>query len=134
MKAPLLLFVLLGLVAGCQQFLPQQDAAVRKGMIKVSVFYPNEEGSTFDMEYYSTKHFALVSSLLGTSLKSYAIDKGVAGGNPDTPAPYLAIGHLYFDSLDDFQNSFGPNAEVITDDLPNYTNTQPIVLISEVVQ
>jgi len=86
---------------------------MKKGMIKVSALYPNGGGKTFDMEYYRNKHIPMVSSLMGAALKDIATDQGVAGGAPDAPAPYLAIGHLYFDSIADFQNAFGPNAEKI---------------------
>ena len=47
-------------------------------------------------------------------------------------APFIAIGHLIFDSVDSFQNSFGPHAEKIMADIPNYTNTQPQIQISEI--
>ena len=44
----------------------------------------------------------------------------------------MAIGHLYFDSVDAFQKSFGPNADEILGDLPKFTNTQPTIQISDV--
>ncbi|MEZ4809264.1 MAG: EthD family reductase [Allomuricauda sp.] len=113
----------------------QQTALVdKKGMVKVTILYPNSDGKTFDMDYYSNKHMPMVASLLGSSLKSYAIDKGMAGRTPDDPIPYLAIGYLYFDKLSDYQESFAPHAEKIVKDVPNYTNIQPIVQISEILQ
>lgn len=39
--------------------------------------------------------------------------------------------HLLFDSIEAFQTSFGPHAQAIENDVPNYTNTEPIVQISE---
>ena len=30
-------------------------------MIKVSVFYPNEEGKKFDMDYYLNSHIPMVN-------------------------------------------------------------------------
>jgi hypothetical protein len=35
--------------------------------------------------------------------------------------------------MESFQNSFGPNAEAIMADAPNYTNAEPTVQISEVI-
>ena len=64
--------------------------------------------------------------------KSIAAEGGVAGGAPGAPAPYIAVGHLTFDSLAAFQKSFGPHAPEILADIPNYTNTQPIIQISEI--
>ncbi len=105
-----------------------------KGMIKVSALYPNGDGNTFDMDYYCNKHVPMAKNLLGEALKELTVDKGIAGGTPNSSAPYLAIGHLYFESVADFQNAFGPQAEKIMADTPNYTNTQPIIQISEVQQ
>lgn len=103
-------------------------------MIRVSALYPNGEGNWFDMDYYCSKHVPMAKNLLGNVLKELTVDKGIAGGAPNSAAPYLAIGNLYFESVEDFQNSFGPHAEKIMADTPNYTNTQPVVQISEVQQ
>ncbi len=39
-------------------------------MIKVTVFYPYDEGKKFDMDYYCSKHIPLVQQKLGDALKS----------------------------------------------------------------
>ena len=106
---------------------------MKKGMVKVSVMYPNGEGKTFDADYYCSKHLPLVGGLLGDAVKGATAEKGLGGGTPDSPAAYAAIGNLYFDTLEAFQNSFGPNAEEIMADLPNFTNIEPVVQISEVL-
>lgn len=36
-----------------------------KQMIKVTVFYQNDEGKRFDMEYYLNKHITMVQQKLG---------------------------------------------------------------------
>ena len=106
---------------------------IKKGMIKVTLFYPNGDGKTFDIDYYANKHMPLVKSLLGESVKAIAIDKGLANGVPNTPVPYLAIGYLYFDSISSFQKALsGPASAKLEADIPNYTNCQPVVQISEV--
>ena len=106
---------------------------MKKGMIKVSVLYPNNESNKFDIEYYRTKHVNLVTSLLGDSLKGASIESGLGGGAPNSPAPFVSIANMYFDTIESFQNSFGPNADKIMGDLPNFTNIEPIIQISEVV-
>lgn len=98
-----------GLLMSCQQ--PQQQseppaeqgAAIKKGMIKVTILYPSSDTSRFDMDYYANKHMPMVARLLGDSLKTLGIDKGIAGGAPDAPLPYMAIGYLYFDKLSAYQ-------------------------------
>lgn len=85
------------------------------------------------MSYYAEKHMPMVASLFGEVLKKYAIDRGIAGRTPDDSIPYQAIGYFYFDQLSDYEKAFGPNAETILRDIPNYTDIQPIVQISEVL-
>lgn len=101
-------------------------------MIKVSVLYPNEEGKNFDMEYYCHKHIPLVQGHLGDALLNTAVEKGLGGAEPESQALYVAMGHLYFDSVEAFQSSFGPHAEEIMGDLANFTNIQPSIQVSEV--
>lgn len=103
-------------------------------MIKVTILYPNGDGKKFDMDYYANKHMPMVASLLGDSLKLFEIDRGIAGRTPTDPIPYLAIGYLYFDKLSAYQNSFRIHAEKIRNDIPNYTDIQPVVQISEVLR
>jgi uncharacterized protein (TIGR02118 family) len=48
-------------------------------VIKVSVPYPNREGSRFDMTYYCETHIPMVKVLLGPALKGVAVEQGIAG-------------------------------------------------------
>ena len=100
-------------------------------MIKVSVLYPNSAGARFDMAYYTSKHMPMVQKKVSTC-KGIAAEKGVAGGSPGSAPTYIAIGHLLFDSVEAFQSGFGPHAAEILADIPNYTNTQPVIQISEI--
>ena len=101
-------------------------------MIKVSVFYPNTAGCKFDMNYYVNQHMPMVQQKLGAACKRMAVEEGIAGGAPGAPAAYVAMGHLYFDSTDAFQTAFTPHAPAIMADIPNYTNIEPTIQISEV--
>ena len=101
-------------------------------MIKVSVLYPKTSDGSFDMKYYLEQHIPMVQSELGTALKSSSVEEGLAGGAPGEPPAFVAMGHLYFESVDAFQAAFGPHAESIMADIPNYTNLQPALQISEV--
>jgi uncharacterized protein (TIGR02118 family) len=101
-------------------------------MIKVSVFYPNTAGSTFDMAYYLKKHMPMVQQKLGGALKGASVEHGLGGAQPGSPPSYLAMGHLLFDSVEAFQTAWGPHAASIVGDVPNYTNTQPTIQVSEV--
>jgi uncharacterized protein (TIGR02118 family) len=101
-------------------------------MIKVSVLYPSDRAGKFDMDYYCTKHMPLVQRTLGTACKSMAVEQGLSGATPGSPPAYVAMGHMYFDSLAAFQAVFAPNADKLIADIPNYTDIQPIFQISEV--
>ena len=101
-------------------------------MVKVSVLYPNDEGKKFDMDYYLATHIPLVQKLLGAACTNVEVDHGIAGGTPGSKAPYLVIGHLFFNTVEDFLSSFGPHANAIMSDIPNYTDTTPIIQINEI--
>jgi uncharacterized protein (TIGR02118 family) len=101
-------------------------------MIKVSVFYPAGENKKFDMEYYCKRHMPLVQQKVGAACKSMAVEQGLAGGAPGAPPTYAAMGHLYFESLAAFEAAFLPHAQELLADVPNYTNIQPVIQISEV--
>ncbi|OUR63085.1 ethyl tert-butyl ether degradation protein EthD [Colwellia sp. 39_35_sub15_T18] len=101
-------------------------------MIKVSVMYPNSSDASFDIEYYCNIHMPMVAELLCGAVKGSNVDIGLAGGTPDEMASFIAMGHLIFDSVNSFQDAFGAHAEKIMADIPNYTNTQPQIQISEI--
>ena len=106
---------------------------MKKGMTKVSVMYSNGDNKTFDMDYYCNTHIPLVGELLGDALKGATVETGLGGGAPGAPAPFLGMGNMYFDSVEAFQNAFGPHAERIMSDLPNFTNCEPVIQVSEVM-
>lgn len=102
-------------------------------MVKFSIFYPNEEGKNFDMDYYVNSHIPMVMEKLGGAVKGGTVDKGLVGSDPSVPPLYAAMGHILFDSVEEFQNAIGPHMEAIMADIPNYTDIQPAVQISEVM-
>lgn len=102
-------------------------------MIKVSVFYPNSENSRFDMDYYCKSHMPMVKDRLGDACKGLAVDQGLSGGEAGSRPAFAATGHLFFESVADFQAAFGPHAEEIMGDIPNYTDIKPMIEISKIL-
>lgn len=103
-------------------------------MIRVSVLYPHKEGARFDHDYYANKHMALVRDRLGgKGLVETGIDKGIGTAVPDAPAPYVSIGWMTFNTVEEFQSAFGAHADEIMSDIPNYTDIEPQIQISEIV-
>ncbi len=94
-------------------------------MIKVSVFYPNEEGKKFDMEYHCNKHIPMVQEKFGAACMCVDVEQGLGGAEPGSRTTYIAMGHLYFDSVEAFQNAFVHHAGAIMGDIPNYTDISP---------
>lgn len=102
-------------------------------MIQVSVMYPNQDDARFDMTYYTEIHIPLVHKLAGEACRRVAVQRGIGGSQPGSKPTYLALGHLYFDSIPAFECAFGPHVEQIMADLSNFTNLTPTVQINEVV-
>ena len=95
-------------------------------MIRMSVFYPKGEGSTFDHDYYRSKHVPLCLS--SWNLEGAEIDKGVDG-------PYEAAVHFRFESPEAMQAAMGgPGTATIMGDIANYTNIGPVIQVSEIVE
>ena len=101
-------------------------------MIRVNVLYPNSPGAKFDMDYYVTRHMPMVKEKSGAACKGMTVEQGVAGGAPDAPATYIAMGHLTYDSVEAFQAVFAQHGQTFLADIPNYTNVQPIIQISDI--
>jgi len=101
-------------------------------VISVTVLYPNQEGIKFDMGYYLGKHIPMVKKLLGSALKGVTVEQGLGGGAPGSSAAYATICHLFFDSLEAFQTTFGPHAASVQADVRNYSSVTPIIQMSEV--
>ena len=99
-------------------------------MIHVQIFYP--PSSRFDMAYYCEKHMPMVQARIGAACTGFTVDAGLAGGAPGQPAPYVAVGALICSSVEAFQAGFGPHAAEILGDIPNYTDAQPVLQISEI--
>jgi uncharacterized protein (TIGR02118 family) len=102
-------------------------------MIKVDVMYPHREGARFDHAYYRDRHMPMVAEKLGDACKAWSVDKGLAGGAPGSPPPYVAKCALYFDSVEAFQSGMGRHGREIMADVPNYTDIAPVMQVSEVV-
>ena len=123
-----LIFILIS----CKTNQLQQSLIPETGMIKVSILYPNEEGKSFDMDYYEQTHMPMMATFIGKNLRFYEIDKGVAGRTASDKIPFVAIGYFYCNNLAEYNETIAKNRAAIMNDIPKYTNIQPIVQISEI--
>ena len=102
-------------------------------MFRVSVLYPSRDGARFDFDDYLQRHTPMVEGKLGAALKGISIDRGVAGLQPGTAAPFVIACHLLFDSQQAFLDAFLPHAAEITADIARYTDIQPVIWMNEVL-
>lgn len=100
-------------------------------MIRVSVLYPRTSGKRFDMEYYQQHHMHLVKEKL-TPLK-VEIDVGIPN-NQNQPSHYNAIGHMTFETMEQLVAGYGAAAQVLKADIPNYTDIEPLIQLSGIVE
>ncbi len=105
---------------------------MKEGMITVMVAYPNGEGIKFDKEYYKNTHLPMAMAKIGPALKGLMLEFGVAGGAPGSEASYVSLATMYYNTIEDFQENFGPHVGEIMADVPNFTNAEPTIQISEI--
>ncbi|MFY0992078.1 EthD family reductase [Halomonas sp. C05BenzN] len=98
-------------------------------MIEVLVMYPNRDGMRFDDDYYLGEHAALVKRLLqGYGLKFMRVDQG-----SDPKSPYCFVTHLGFEFLGAFQSAIDAVGSTLFEDIPRFTDTEPLIQVSHVV-
>ena len=101
-------------------------------MIKISILYPNS--GRFDMDYYLNKHMPRSIELLseGKGYRGVSVERGLGGASPGSPPSYVAMCHYLFDTADYFMEAFLPHAAELQGDMPNYTDIETIIQLSEV--
>jgi len=95
-------------------------------MIRVSVMYPKP--GKFDFDYYAKTHMELVHKLLGPfGLAGSEVNKGLAD------SPYIAVGHLVFNSLEEMQKGLQAHDPELAADLVNFTDIKPQFQVGEII-
>lgn len=103
-------------------------------MVRLSVMYPNGSGSSFDWDYYLGPHIELAKKLLlPRGMVRLEIDRGLGAFPPGAPAPYHAIGHLFFASVQDMESALAAAASELIADQRKYHSGESVVQICEVV-
>ena len=103
-------------------------------MIRVTALYRNSEGSRFDFDYYLNTHMQLARERLADfGMGRLEVEKGVEAMDGERPA-YICIAHVEFSDMDDVRRGLQEHADELLADVPNYTDIEPEVQISEVVE
>lgn len=101
-------------------------------MYCLTVTYPKQDGSSFDHEYYVSKHIPLCAQAFadhgfqGTVLRS---EQGAAPGASDLNHASIDI---LFDSLENTKAALKAGGKQVSEDLKNYTDVQPVMAFSAV--
>ena len=69
----------------------------------------------------------------GDALKRGEIERGLTGAEPGTKPAFRIAGHLFFESTEAMEGSLFRHMPEFLADIPNYTNIEPTVQISEVL-
>ena len=104
-------------------------------MTRISILYPNNKGSRFDIDYYIGTHMPLSIELLSGNpgFKGVCVERGLRGAGPGSDPAYIAMCHFLFDSVESFMAAFAPHVAQLQGDMSNYTDIKPIIQISEVL-
>ena len=101
-------------------------------MYCLTVTYPKHEGSSFDHEYYVSKHIPLCAQAFaghgfkGTVLRS---EQGAAPGAADLN--YASV-DILFDSPENMSAALKAGGKQVSEDLKNYTDVQPVMTFGTV--
>ncbi len=100
-------------------------------MVVVSVTYPRNSGTFFDLDYYVHKHLPMVTALLTPSgLLELELLRGM--GKPDgSPDAYQIMVLLRFTSAAEAQTCLAQHAPQIMNDIANFTDAKAVIQLNE---
>ena len=102
-------------------------------MIRIAAAYPRQKGKRFDIEYYISIHLPMVWKVFSPfGLKKIEVDRGVEKPGGGT-SPFFAIGYLYFDTLNNFQECYAAKGSEVVGNIPVYTDVIPMIQVGEVL-
>lgn len=102
-------------------------------MIKVSILYPRKPGSHFDADYYTKVHMPMAVRLLASGIVATSVEIGICGATPEQLPAFWAICGFTADSPEAFSAAFLPHAAELQGDIPNYTDVEPVIQISQLL-
>jgi uncharacterized protein (TIGR02118 family) len=99
-------------------------------MFNVLVMYPAE--GKFDLDYYMKSHMPLVDARFRPhGLAGWSVLKVSSGGG--APATYQIVTRLEFETGGGFKAAIDASGPEVMGDIPNFTDTQPLLQMGNVV-
>jgi uncharacterized protein (TIGR02118 family) len=99
-------------------------------MQRVTVLYPNKADTKFDFDYYLSRHVPWVAGLVGQKIE---VRRGISSAT-GSAAAFVCVATIFINSVEEFQAVLGKHGSQIMADIPNYTNSEPILQFDEVLQ
>jgi uncharacterized protein (TIGR02118 family) len=99
----------------------------------ITVLYANTPGVTFDFDYYLKHHATLIKRLYGDGVAKLELRRGTA--TPvGTPPLYIAVISIWIGSQKAFDAAAAEHAAKLIADVPNFTNSMPVIQIDEIIE
>lgn len=94
-------------------------------MISVQILYPKSDDTTFDMDYYISTHMPMLADAIGEACTHW----GAATPKSDD---WAGIGWAMVTSQEAFDAAMAEHGAAIMGDIPNYTNSAPELIVSDI--
>ena len=91
-------------------------------MLIVTILYPKADGSSFDMDYYTSTHMPLFAEVLGDACQGW----GAATIDDDK---HHALGWAMVESKEAFDAAMASGGGKVMGDIPNYTSVAPELIV-----
>jgi uncharacterized protein (TIGR02118 family) len=102
-------------------------------MIHVTGLYRDMPDSKFDFNYFVNTHMPLAKKLLSDfGMGKFEVERGIEAADGEA-APFICITHVEFPTIEDFRRGLERHGEELFADVPNYTNIEPEIQFSEIV-
>jgi uncharacterized protein (TIGR02118 family) len=100
-------------------------------MVRATFSYLNTPSTHFDFSYYVEQHIPRARGLLNPL--RVEVDRCLSGEERGSLPRYICVVYLYFASLEDYLSALSAHGDELGRDVPNYTNAELEVLVSEVI-
>lgn len=91
-------------------------------MIVATILYPKSDGSTFDMDYYTSTHMPMFAESIGDACQGW----GAAAVEDDE---HHAFAWVTVDSKEAFDAAMAEHGAKVMGDIPNYTTARPKMIL-----
>ena len=99
-------------------------------MQRVTVLYPNRARPQFDFDYYLAKHVPWVARSVGQNIE---VRRGISSP-AGSPAAFVCIATIHIKSVAEWEAVLAQHGLQIMADIPDYTNSVPLLQFDEVLQ